>query len=91
VVATNTIDISVTSHERRPPAIGEVDLAADPPSGQRRTPLNLNVVQISATRFRVSRATFVVPGTWQFDLTVRVGLTELLARVPIKIAAAPSH
>jgi copper transport protein len=87
-VGANTIDMSVRSGARRPPTIGEVDLAADPPAASGLAPLNLDVVQMSPTRFRVANAAFARAGTWHLDATVRVGLTEWLARIPIRIRAA---
>jgi copper transport protein len=90
VVGTNTINISVTSTSHKPPTIGEADLAADPPPNSNVATLNLNVIQLSATRFRVSGATLTLAGTWQLEITVRTGLTEWLARIPIQIRAASS-
>jgi copper transport protein len=87
-VGVNTIDMSVRSGARRPPAIGEVALAADPPAASRLAPLNLNVVRLSPTRFRVASAAFARAGTWHLDATVRVGLREWLGRIPIRIRAA---
>ena len=88
-VGTNAITMSVTAASRKPLIIGEVDLAADPPPTTRAAPLVLNVIQLSANRFRVSGATFASGGTWHLEVTVRTGLTEWLARIPISIAAAP--
>ncbi|HEY2569918.1 MAG TPA: copper resistance protein CopC [Solirubrobacteraceae bacterium] len=87
-VGANTIDVSVHSSARRPPMIGEVDLAADPPTASSLAPLNLDVIQVSPTRFRVASAPLARAGTWHLDATVRVGLTEWLARIPIRIRAA---
>jgi copper transport protein len=87
-VGTNAISITVSSSRRHPPVIAEVDLAADPPAGSGLAPLNLTVIQVAPTRFRVVGADLRRAGRWSFDTTVRVGLRELLARVPIEIRQA---
>jgi copper transport protein len=84
LVGANTVDMRVTS--ARHLTIGEVDLAAVPPEG-RLKPVNLNVVQLSASRFRVVDAPLRLPGRWELEVTVRQGLTEWLARIPVTIAA----
>lgn len=81
----NTVEMRVTS--RRHLAIGEVDLAALPPAHGRK-PVNLNVVQVSASRFRVADAPLRTPGRWELEMTVRQGLTEWLTRIPVTIAGA---
>ncbi len=82
---TNTVEMTVTSGSRHLP-IGEVDLAAVPPVTGAK-PVNLNVVQLSGTRFRAARAPLHQAGRWELELTVRTGLTEWLARIPVSIAA----
>jgi copper transport protein len=81
----NTVDMTVTSSRHL--KIGEVDLAALPP-GSVGKPLNLNVIQLSATRFRVKGAPLRKAGDWEFEMTVRTGLTEWLARIPVEIGAS---
>jgi copper transport protein len=88
VVGSNMLNMSVTATRGRPLTIGEVDVAADPPT-RGTAPLNLNVVALSARRFRVTDAAFAIPGTWHLELTVRTGLTEWLTRIPIRIGARP--
>jgi copper transport protein len=82
LAGTNTVDMRVTS--ARHLTIGEVDLAAVSPGGKLK-PVNLNVAQLSATRFRVAKATLRPPGRWELEMTVRHGLTEWLARIPVTI------
>jgi copper transport protein len=82
----DTLDMSVTSERGRAPAIGEVDLAADPPE-RGLGPVNLNVVQLSPTHFRVTRAPLNLAGTWHLEMTVRTNLTEWLTRLPVRIEA----
>ena len=86
VIGYDTLDMSVTSTHGSAPAIGEVDLAADPPDRGLR-PVNLNVVQLSPTRFRVTRARLGLAGTWHLEMTVRTNLTEWLTRFPVRIEA----
>jgi copper transport protein len=81
----NAVEMKVTSGSRHLP-IGEVDLAAVPPSGGSK-PVNLNVVQLSGERFRVAAAPLRLPGRWELEMTVRTGLTEWLTRIPVTIAA----
>jgi copper transport protein len=83
LAGANTIEMTVTS--TRHLTIGEVDLAAVSPQGK---PLNLNVVQLSGSRFRVTKAPLRLPGKWELEMTVRQGLTEYLARIPVTIGAA---
>lgn len=59
--------------------IGEVDLAAVPPGSGRR-PINLDVIQLSPSGFRVVRAPLRDPGRWDLEMTIRQGLTEWLTR-----------
>jgi len=89
VVGRNTITIVATSMRPSRPMIGEVDLAADPPSA-RVAPLNLKVRQRSARNFGVSGAVFTVAGTWHLYMTVRTGLVEYLARIPITVEPPPA-
>ncbi|MGH3025373.1 MAG: CopD family protein, partial [Gaiellaceae bacterium] len=86
-VGPNTVQMRVTSGSRDLP-IGEVDLAAVPPSAGAK-PVNLNVVQVSSARFRTAGAALRQPGTWELEMTIRSGLTEWLARIPVTIAARP--
>ena len=85
-IGYDTLDMSVTSAHVGVPAIGEVDLAADPPA-RGLPPVNLNVVQLSPTRFRVTRAPLKLAGTWHLVMTVRTALTEWLTRFPVRIQA----
>ncbi len=87
-VGPNTVQITVTSGSRDLP-IGEVDLAAVPPLAGAKS-VKLNVVQVSSTRFRSVGAPLRRPGTWELEMTIRTGLTEWLARIPVTIAARPS-
>jgi copper transport protein len=83
LAGANTVEMKVTS--TRHLTIGEVDLAAISPQGK---PSNLNVVQLSGSRFRVINAPLRLPGKWELEMTVRQGLTEYLARIPVTIGAA---
>ncbi len=83
----NTVEMTVTSGSRHLP-IGEVDLAAVPPLAGAKA-LKLNVVQLSSTRFRTAGAALRRPGRWELEMTIRTGLTEWLARIPVTIAARP--
>jgi copper transport protein len=86
-VGPNTVEMTVTSGSRDLP-IGEVDLAAVPPLAGAKA-VKLNVVQVSSTRFRTVGAPLRRPGTWELEMTIRTGLTEWLARIPVTIAARP--
>jgi copper transport protein len=86
-VGPNTVQMTVTSGSRHLP-IGEVDLAALPP-GAGATPLNVNVIKLSSTRFRTVRAPLRRPGRWELEMTIRTGLAEWLVRIPVAIAARP--
>jgi hypothetical protein len=86
VAGDDTLDMSVTGRHGEAPAIGEVDLAADPPKSG-LPPVNLNVVQLSPTHFRVAHARLQPAGTWHLEMTVRTDLTEWLTRFPIRIGA----
>lgn len=86
VIGYDRLDMSVTSKHGKAPAIGEVDLAADPPEPG-LPPVNLNVVQLSPTQFRVTRARLELAGTWHLVTTVRTDLTEWLTRFPVRIEA----
>jgi copper transport protein len=85
LAGSNTVDMTVTSSKHL--KIGEVVLAAVPP-GAGHKPVNLNVIQLSASRFRVKGAPLATAGNWQFEVTVRTGLTEWLARIPVTIGAS---
>jgi copper transport protein len=87
LAGANTIDMQVTSGSRHL-KIGEVDLAAVPPTGASK-PINLDVIQLSASRFRVKRAQLAHAGRWQLEMTVRNNLTEYLARIPVTVGARP--
>lgn len=87
VAGTNTIDMQVTSGSRHL-KIGEVDLAAVSPTGAHKA-INLDVIQLSASRFRVKHADLPQAGRWQLEMTVRYNLTEYLARIPVTIGAKP--
>ena len=87
-VGGNTISMSVTPSSRPARSIGEVDVAAERPD-LRPGALEFNVVAVARHRFRVTDAVFTRPGTWQLEMTVRSGLTEWLARVPIRITRDP--
>lgn len=89
-VGANTIAITISSRRRHPPTIGEVDVAADAPAGSGLAPLNLTVIQVAPTRFRVAGADLRRAGRWSFVTTVRVGLRELVARIPVEISRAAS-
>jgi copper transport protein len=86
-VGPNTVEMTVTSGSRDLP-IGEVDLAAVPPLTGAKA-VKLNVVQVSSTRFRTVGAPLRRPGTWELEITIRTGLTEWLARIPVTIAPRP--
>ncbi len=86
VAGDNTVEMKVTS--ARHLKIGEVDLAAVPPGSGRR-PINLDVIQLSPSGFRVVRAPLRDPGRWDLEMTIRQGLTEWLTRFPVTITRAP--
>lgn len=84
LTGANTVELQVTSAHHL--TIGEVDLAAIPPRPALR-PVKLNVAQLSASRFRVANAPLRTPGRWDLEVTVRRGLTEYIARIPVTIGA----
>jgi copper transport protein len=86
-VGANTVEMTVTSGSRDLP-IGEVDLAAVPPSAGAKA-VKLAVVQTAGTRFQTVGALLRRPGRWELEMTIRTGLTEWLTRIPVTIAARP--
>jgi copper transport protein len=84
LIGYDTLDMSVTGTRGSAPAIGEVDLAADPPA-RGVAPVKLNVVQLSPDHFRVTRARLGLAGTWHLEMTVRTNRTEWLTRFRVRI------
>jgi len=87
VVGSGEVAIALRGVHAHPPTVGEVDLATRAPGGRRvATPA---VDRGGPLRFAARSVTFARAGVWQFVLTVRTGLTEFVARVPIRIGADP--